>query len=59
MLFKLARTLQFVGLFVLIPIGIAGEVLERITLKEMLYFAGAGMVVFFAGWLLQQSVRPH
>ena len=54
MLYKLGRLLQFLGL-VIVPIGIAGNLAEKLDLKESLTLSGIGVGVFFVGWLLQQS----
>ena len=56
-MYKLGRFLQFVGLFVMMPLAMAGNILERIDVKEMLLVAGAGVAVFYVGWLIQQSSR--
>jgi hypothetical protein len=56
MVYKVARFLQLVGLLVL-PVAVSGEVAERLTLKESLVLSGAGIAVFFVGWLLQQTVK--
>jgi len=57
MLYKLGRVLQFIGLAIL-PIAMAGELTHRLALKDMLVLAAAGILVFFVGWLLQQSSKP-
>jgi hypothetical protein len=56
-IYKLGRFLQFVGLIVL-PVAIAGNVAEKLNLRDSLIMAGAGMLIFLLGWLLQQSARP-
>jgi hypothetical protein len=56
MLYKLGRFLQLAGLIIL-PFAIAGEVAERVDLKESLALSTAGILVFFLGWLLQQAGR--
>ena len=60
MLYKLGRFLQLVGLVVM-PVGIAGNMArpEEVGVKAELTIAGAGLVVFVIGWLLQQSARPQ
>ena len=58
MLYKLARLLQFAGL-VILPVAIAGDMAGKLELKDSLTMSCIGMVVFFAGWLLQQGVRPR
>ncbi len=55
-LYKIGRFLQFVGL-VLLPVAIAGEVAEKINLKESLGISTVGVLVFSLGWLLQQASR--
>lgn len=56
MLYSVARLLQFLGLIVL-PVAISGEMSEQLSLKQMLMLSGAGVVLFFLGWLLQQTVK--
>ncbi len=58
MLYKLGRLLQFLGL-VILPVAIAGNVAEKVDLKESLAMSGVGVVVFFLGWLLQQGGKPR
>jgi hypothetical protein len=57
MAYKLGRLLQLLGM-ILLPVAIAGEVAERLSLKESLTLSGLGVGVFLLGWLLQQSKRP-
>ena len=54
MLYNLGRFLQLAGLLVL-PIAMAGEIAESMSLGRMLTWACVGIVIFFAGWMLQQS----
>jgi hypothetical protein len=56
MLYSIGRVLQFAGL-ILLPVAIAGEVEGSLDLKQMLALSGLGVVVFIAGWLLQQAAR--
>ncbi len=58
MLYKLSRLLQFLGL-VILPVAISGNVAEQLDLKQSLMLSAAGVLVFFVGWLLQQSTRPQ
>ena len=58
MLYKLGRFLQFAGLFVIMPLAIAGNVANKLDLREFLLLASLGIAVFFVGWLLQQAGRP-
>jgi len=63
MVYKLARLLQLAGLVVL-PIAISGNIAERAEGKpflsepEFLALAAVGVLLFVAGWLLQQGSRP-
>jgi hypothetical protein len=57
MLYTLARLMQFAGLLIL-PVAMAGQVGDRLDLREMLTLTGIGIGVFFLGWLLQQATRP-
>jgi hypothetical protein len=57
MLFKTGRFLQLLGL-IIVPVGMAGNIAEKLTLGQMLAVCAAGMLVFFTGWLLQQATRP-
>jgi hypothetical protein len=54
MRYKLARALQFLGL-VILPVAIAGNVAEQLTLWQSLSLSGAGVFVFYLGWLLQKG----
>ena len=60
MLYRLGRTLQVIGM-VILPVGMAGNVVmpEKITVQDSLVWAGLGVVVFAAGWLLQGFGRPR
>ncbi len=52
MLYKLGRVLQLIGLL-LLPIAIAGEATESMSLGRMLMWASVGIVVFMMGRMLQ------
>jgi len=58
MLYKLGRLLQFLGLLIL-PVAIAGDLAQKIELKESLTISGVGVGVFFLGWLLQQGGKTR
>ncbi|HYT91486.1 MAG TPA: hypothetical protein VEL76_22425 [Gemmataceae bacterium] len=58
MLYKFARSLQFIGLIVPL-VAISGNVAERLPLKDSLILSGIGMGIFFLGWLIQQGARPE
>ena len=57
MLYKLGRFLQFAALIIL-PAAIAGNVAEKLDLKQSLIMSGVGMVIFLIGWLIQQGAKP-
>ncbi|HMC66481.1 MAG TPA: hypothetical protein VKI65_16215 [Gemmataceae bacterium] len=58
MRYRLGRFLQLLGL-ALLPVAIAGQVMRpEITLWHMLGIAGAGVVIFYLGWLLQRGAPP-
>lgn len=57
MLYKVGRFLQMAALLIL-PIGIMGNVMEKLSLKESLIVSGLGMAVFLVGWLVQQAAPP-
>jgi hypothetical protein len=48
----LARILQMVGLLIL-PFGIASEVMGKVGLGQSLLIAAAGTLVFYIGYVLQ------
>ena len=52
MLYKLGRFLQLVGLIIL-PIAIAGEATDSMSLGRMLMWACIGIGVFLFGRMLQ------
>jgi len=53
--YRLGRFLQVLGMLIL-PFGIASELVGRVGLGQSLLIAGAGMVVFYAGFVIQN--RP-
>lgn len=57
MLYRLARFLQFLGL-VILPLAIAGNLAERLALGQSLILSGAGMLIFYLGWLMQPQDGP-
>ena len=50
--YRLGRLLQFFGLLIL-PFGIASELVGRVGLGQSLLIAGAGTLVFYVGYLIQ------
>ena len=58
MLYSLGRFLQAIGLFVILPLALAGQALQRMTEKEMLLLLVIGVAVFYVGWQLQERGRP-
>jgi hypothetical protein len=57
MRYKIARLLQFAGL-VILPIAIAGNMAERLSLRDSLLLSGLGVAIFYIGYSLQQGSRP-
>jgi hypothetical protein len=59
MLFRLGRFLQLVGMIVA-PVGMAGNIVrpEQVSVQDSLAVATVGVVIFAAGWGLQQVTRP-
>ncbi len=53
--YRLGRFLQFVGLLIL-PFGIASELVGKVGLGQSLLIAGAGAAVFYVGYVVQN--RP-
>jgi hypothetical protein len=56
MLYSVARVLQLAGLLIL-PVAMAGNITEKLDLRQMLIVAGVGIGLFSLGWLLQQAVK--
>jgi hypothetical protein len=50
--YALGRTLQFLGLLVL-PFGIASELVGRVSLGQSLLIAAVGALIFYVGLLFQ------
>jgi hypothetical protein len=51
--------LQFVGLLIL-PFGIASELVGKVGLGQSLLIAGGGALVFYSGYVIQNKVAsPH
>ena len=49
---RLGRGLQFLGLLVL-PFGIASELVEKVGLGQSLLIAAGGILVFYVGYVMQ------
>lgn len=60
LLYKIGRFLQLVGMIVL-PVGVAGNLADpdRVGVKLSLLIAGAGLLIFCAGWVAQQYGHPQ
>jgi hypothetical protein len=54
---KFGRFLQFVGLFVILPLAIAGQVVDKLTLGQMFLVTLIGMIVFYIGRNLQDRAQ--
>jgi hypothetical protein len=60
MLYRLARFLQLAGM-ILLPVAIAGNLADpqSMDLRRSLGLSIIGMLIFGAGWLLQQATKPR
>lgn len=54
--YALARTLQLIGLMIL-PFGIAGELVEAVGLGKSMLISAGGCLVFYIGYLLQHGSK--
>jgi hypothetical protein len=50
--YRVGRLLQFVGLLIL-PFGIASELVGRVGLGQSLLIAGGGALIFYVGFVIQ------
>jgi hypothetical protein len=50
--YRLGRSLQFVGLFIL-PFAIASELVEKVGLGQSVLLAAFGALVFYTGYQIQ------
>ena len=50
--YRLGRGLQFLGLLIL-PFGIASELMDRVGLGQSLAIAAGGASLFYLGYLVQ------
>lgn len=57
MLYKFSRVLQFLGL-VILPVALSGNLAEQLTLWQSLTLSSVGVLLFCAGWQLQQWTKP-
>jgi hypothetical protein len=57
-LYRLGRLLQLAGMIVL-PLAIAGNLTEKITVSGMYQMTFVGIGLFLAGWLIQQVGKPQ
>jgi hypothetical protein len=58
LIYKLGRLFQFIAL-ILLPVAIAGNVADRLDLRDSLLLSTVGCGIFTLGWLMQQSARPR
>lgn len=60
--YRIGRLLQFVGLLIL-PFGIASELVGKVGLGQSLLIAGGGALVFYVGYVIQNKAaavhHPH
>ena len=52
--YRIGRGLQVIGMIIL-PFGIASELMEKVGLGQSLLIAAAGMLVFYVGYIIQTS----
>ncbi len=57
MRYKLGRFLQFVGLFVILPLAIMFQFVNEISVGQMFLWTAVGMIVFYVGRTLQESAK--
>ena len=50
--YKIGRSLQVLGMIIL-PFGIASELLGKVGLGQSLLVAAGGMLVFYIGYVIQ------
>ncbi len=50
--YRVGRLLQFIGLIVL-PFGIASELMGKVGLGQSMLIAGGGALAFYAGFVMQ------
>ena len=59
--YRIGRLLQVIGMIIL-PFGIASELVGKVGLGQSLLIAGAGMLVFYVGYVVQnqasKATRP-
>ncbi len=53
MLYLLGRILQLIGL-IIVPLAISAEINHSLELKDSLFWSAVGILVFFAGVLVQK-----
>jgi hypothetical protein len=51
--YRVGRALQVAGMIIL-PFGIASELMNKVSLGESLLIAAGGMLVFYVGYLVQE-----
>jgi hypothetical protein len=57
--YRIGRWLQLVGLLIL-PFGIASELMGKVGLSQSLLIAGGGALVFYVGYVIQnKAASPH
>jgi len=52
--YRVGRFLQVVGMIIL-PFGIASELMGEVGLGQSLLIAGAGMLIFYIGYVVQNA----
>ena len=57
MRYKLGRFMQFVGLFMILPLAIMLQFANEISVGQMFLGTALGMIVFYVGRTLQESAK--
>jgi hypothetical protein len=52
--YRIGRLLQVVGMIIL-PFGIASELVGKVALGQSLLIAAAGILVFYVGYVIQNQ----
>jgi hypothetical protein len=50
--YQVSRFLQLLGMLIL-PFGIASQLMDKVTLGQSMLIAAGGMLVFYVGYVLQ------
>jgi hypothetical protein len=54
--YRIGRGLQIIGM-ILLPFGIASELMDKVGLGQSLLIAATGMLVFYVGYIIQHQKK--